>query len=218
MAEETTGPIAPQTAPTEGQPQRTSERTSEQSPQPETQPAKPVVNWHDDPAYKEQQRRAAQREREREQRHAQEMAQMRAQLEALATKDMTAEERWQHEVAKREAENQQLRSALQATQAEQARVAALAEISSESGAPLDVLMEADNPDDAWRKALRWAKENLTKAQAREVEEQERKANTVDIGRGTAGAGSHEAKLREIRKNGTVQDLWRLRREMKQSQE
>lgn len=182
MAENTTSPDASLETPQDGQ----SHETSEQRPpsQPEQAQAKPV-NLYELPEFREFQSKKDRELRQMRDESQRQMAQLQAQLEALQMRDMPDEERTQHEIRKRDAYIQQLQGEMQSVRAEQARVAALTEISRESGAPLDALMEADNPDDAWRKALRWAKDNLTKAQANQVAEQaaEQRANTVDIGRG-----------------------------------
>lgn len=190
MADDMTSVPASAVPPQDGQAQPT-------SPAPQSQPdsqaqAKPVNLFELDEFRKYQSAKDREMRQIREQSQ-QQMAQMQAQLEALQTRDMPDDQRAGFEIQKRDRYIQQLQKEMQDIRVEQARVTALSEISRETGAPLDVLLEADNPDDAWRRGHRWAKDNLTKAQQKQVAQdaEEQRANQVDIGRGHSVSSQNE---------------------------
>ncbi|HNT78803.1 MAG TPA: hypothetical protein PKH77_27680 [Anaerolineae bacterium] len=212
MAEEVTSQnVSPETPQSSGQSQPTNVPASAQPQQ--TQESKPV-NLQEFEEFRKYQSAKDREIRQLRDQSQQQIAAMQAQLEALQTRDMPDEQRAHYEVQKRDRYIQQLQQEMQAVRAEQARVAALSEISRETGAPLDVLMDADNPDDAWRKGFRWAKGNLTQAQQRQVAEaaEEHRANTVDIGRGRVHSTSDDlkAEYREALENNDGAALYAIR--------
>lgn len=211
MAEEVTSQDASLETPRDsGQSQATNVPASTQPAQTQEKP----VNLQEFEEFRKYQSAKDREIRQLRQESQQQMAAMQAQLEALQTRDMPDEQRSQYEVQKRDRYIQQLQQEMQAVRVEQARVAALSEISRETGAPLDVLMDADNPDDAWRKGFRWAKGNLTQAQQREVAQaaEEHRANTVDIGRGRVQSSSDDLKTeyREALENNDGAALYTIR--------
>lgn len=207
MAENTTSENALSGTP-QGQSQPTSESPQSQ-PVEQAQERKPV-NLYDLPEFREFQSRKDRELRQMRDESSRQMAQMQAQLEALQTKDMPDEQRGMYELQKRDHHIQRLQSEMQAMRAEQARMAALAEISHDTGIPLDLLTDADNPDEAWRRGVRWAKENLSKAQQERVEEQ--RANAVDLGRGRGQSAAVDLRdeYRQALENNDAAALYGIR--------
>lgn len=189
MADDVTSvPASPETPAGQSQPTSPAPQSS-----PEVQAQAKPVNLFESDEFKRYQSAKDRELRQVREQNQQQMAALQAQLEALQTRDMPDDQRAGYEVQKRDRYIQQLQQELQNVRVEQARVTALGEISRETGAPLDVLLDADNPDEAWRRGHRWAKDNLTKTQQKQVEQnaEEQRANQVDIGRGRSVSSDNE---------------------------
>lgn len=114
-----------------------------------------------------------------------EAAALRAQMREQRLSQMDAAERPVFERDEALQYAQQLQQQLVAAQDAAQRERDIAEIVSETGAPREVLDEAQNLHDAWRRAAKWQKENATTQTERRAAElaERRAANAVDLGGG-----------------------------------
>lgn len=114
-----------------------------------------------------------------------EAAALRAQMREQRLSQMDAAERPAFERDEALQYAQHLQQQLVAAQDAAQRERDIAEIVSETGAPREVLDEAQNLHDAWRRAAKWQKENATTQTERRAAElaERRAANAVDLGGG-----------------------------------
>ena len=144
------------------------------APQPSTQPAspkgdKPSINLHELPEF-----RQAQAAYERQ------IAAIKQELATLKTAGMDDFEKLQYE-------KQQLQEQLQAIQSEQARRTALEAIAREAGVPVSAIETANDPDEAWRLAVKALREGgATAAEVAAV------APPVDVGGGGGNTPTRSA--------------------------
>ena len=114
----------------------------------------------------------------------QRLQQVEQQMDAAATAGMNGEQRATYAYRKLEQQHRALQSQLHEQGVETARMATLQEISAETGAPIEKLMTAQNPDEAWRMGARYMKDRGNPEGSRE------ERNDVDLGTGrTRSKGS-----------------------------
>lgn len=200
----------------------TAEPTAEQPEQ--RQPEQSNDDLDNDPRFRkwksEMDRQLARERKEREEqdrRYQQMLAQQRKELRDKQLSEMDDYERVKFELEEERQEKAYAYQRLQQVEAEAAKRQALNEVSQTMGVPMDALMEAEDLNDAWRRAAYYrqhqeqqraaeaAKEAQAKAQAR-AEKRER--NTVDTGQGAPNTAANEwdKRFREAR---TAQDLAKL---------
>lgn len=116
-----------------------------------------------------------------------ELQETRRAAEQALTKDMTQAERAEYERSREYQEFQAARQELDVQRQAIQRQQDILSLSSESGAPYDVLDQATTYDEAVKLALGWAKKTASQqAQAQwEAQQAKREANSVDVGGGKA---------------------------------
>lgn len=152
-------------------------QTSAPAPQ-SPEPAKPV-NWQDSPEFKAYQSQQDKRVTELQQRLA---AQEQRQHE-IAMQSMNPEQRTQYQMQLLQQQNQQYQAYLQTMRGQEQKRKDIEELSKLSGAPADVLANAETYDQATRLALQYAREHSPASL--EAQKAKQEANRVDLGAGVA---------------------------------
>ena len=162
------------------------------------QPAQPQnVNLDDLPEFRQWKSNADRRIAQQEQQYRQQMQRQRAEYEAQLAQRMRPEERTKFDQERMQRELDEARGELQRVQQERAYYDGIAFITQETGVPMEHLDLTGTPEQAWASAARWLRNNnQQQAQSRQVEEeQDRKANSVDLGGGSPPQ-SKATKLRD----------------------
>ena len=162
------------------------------------QPAQPQkVNLDELPEFRQWKSNADRRIAQQEQQYKQQMQRQRAEYEARLAERMRPEERQKFDTERLQRERDEALQQLNQYQQERAYYDGIAYITQETGVPMENLDLTGTPEQAWASAARWLRNNnQQQAQSRQVqEEQDRRANSVDLGSGLAPR-SKEAKLRE----------------------
>lgn len=169
----------------------TAAATEQRQPEQESTPSK--VNLDDLDEFREWKSSQDKRMAEMERRYQQQLAQYQQQLEEVQTADMDDYQRMEHERKKLAQQNQYLMTQLQEQQAEAAKHQALNEVAQTMGVPMDALMEAQDLNDAWKRAATYQRqqeqrriaEQQQAAQAKAAAKADRQQrNSVDTGSGT----------------------------------
>lgn len=142
------------------------------------EPSKPV-NWQDSPEFKAYQSQQDKRVTELQQR----LAEQERRQHEIAMQSMSPEQRTQYQMQLLQQQNQQYQAYLQTMRDQEQKRKDIEELSKLSGAPADVLSQAETYDQATRLALQYAREHSPQAQAERQAKQE--ANRVDLGAGVA---------------------------------
>lgn len=152
---------------------------------------KPKINLDDFEEFRkyrsEQDKRLSQVERQyvAQLREAQQrQAWYEQQLEEKTTSGMDDYQKQQYANSKLQARLKQLESQIQQQEIERAKYATLQQIATETGAPIDLLFEAEDPNAAWAIGARYVKQQ---AGGVNPETDRRERNQVDLGGGRATA-------------------------------
>ena len=162
------------------------------------QPAQPQnVNLDDLPEFRQWKSNADRRIAQQEQQYRQQMQRQRAEYEARLAERMRPEERQKFDTERLQRERDEALQQLNQYQQERAYYDGIAYITQETGVPMEHLDLTGTPEQAWASAARWLRNNnQQQAQSRQVEEeQDRKANSVDLGGGSPPQ-SKATKLRD----------------------
>jgi len=147
------------------------------TPAPQTEQSKPVTNWQDSPEFRAYQSQQDKRVTELQQR----LAQQEQRQHEIAMQSMSPEQRTQYQLQLQAQQLQQYQAQFQAMRDMEQKRKDIEELSKLSGAPADVLAQAETYDQATRLALQYAREHSPQALAERQAKQE--ANRVDLGAG-----------------------------------
>ena len=116
-----------------------------------TTPAQPKVKLHELPEFRQVQSK-----------YEQQLAEERRKRQELEMRGMDDFEKLQYQNQQLQEQIQSYQQIVQEAQMQQQKQQALSDIASATGAPLDALMEASDPDDAWRRAVQYMKSQYSK--------------------------------------------------------
>ena len=170
-------------APAEQAPQSAPASQPSSTPQQPTAERRQPVNLQEIPEFKNWQRQVNQTLAQ----YQQQAAAAAAELERQRMSGMDDLEQAQYRAAQYEAQLRQYQQQMEYNQLAYQRQADIQAIAAETGAPPELLEQAENFADAWRLATKHLKQNAeTVAKTRAAELVERiEANAVDIGGGSA---------------------------------
>lgn len=140
---------APQPTQPSPQPQPASAPAPQQAPAP-ADPVAPKVKLHDLPEFRQVQAK-----------YEQQLAAERQKRTELEMRGMDDFEKLQYQNQQLQEQIQSYQAMVQEAQMMQQKQQALMDISTATGAPLEVLAEASDPDDAWRRAVQHMRTQMT---------------------------------------------------------
>ena len=132
----------------------------------------------------------------------QRLTQLQQQLNAKAMEGMDELERERYEKQQYAEMARAAQQEIDAMKRENDRQAVLFDISSETGCPMDMLLESDSPHDAWRIGNKYAREQTGTIVKEKVKERldKQQRNQVDVGGGATPSAQ-----------GDLQSRWTLAR-------
>lgn len=173
------------------------------APPPERQPEKPKINLDDYEEFRkyksEQDKRISALERQHRQQLAQEQQRRAAyeqQLEEKQLAGMDDYQKLQYRMGKLEQENTTLRTQRQQDEIDRARYVTLQEIVKQTGVPMELIIDAEDPTQAWATGAAYLRKQTAGGQQQQQEQDKRDRNAVDVGGGrTASAGDNDLQAR-----------------------
>ena len=173
-------------------------------------------NWDNHPGFRDWKRRMEQKQQEVEQRYRQQLTQQHEALREQQLEGMDDYERLKFELDEERQAKDFAYQRLQEMEIEAAKRAALQEVSSVMGVPVEQIADAQDVNDAWRKAAMYKQQSEQQRAAEAAEaaaakaaarEEKRQRNTVDTGTGTPIPTSDYE--REYQKHRAAKDPWSM---------
>lgn len=155
-----------------------------------------------------------------ENKYRQEQAQLRQQLEEKQLSELDDYGQLEYKYRKSEAEKEHLSRTLAEIQVQQQRTDALRAIASEASdlldfsIPIDALAEAESPDQAWKLAASYKKQQLilqsrSSEEAKRLRQDKQDRNKVEVGKGVASTTSSklEQKFKDAKTTTDLARIW-----------
>lgn len=138
--------------------------------------------------------------------------QLTEQMEQLATRGLDEGELSEYQKSRLEQALQERDEELNALRGQFARQEALQAIAIEAEVPLDAIVDARTPDEAWRMALQYTKKNGVATAKKKAAAEQKKADDNDVVLGGGASSSlteWEKKVRDAYENGRTTEYVRL---------
>lgn len=180
-------------------PETTAPPTERQPDQPAEKPKINLDELEEFRSYKSSQdKRIAQLERQYRQQVEQERTRREAyerQLEEKSLAGMDDYQKLQYRLGKVEQEKNALLQQRQQDEIDRAKFLTLQAISKQTGVPIEQIMDADDPTQAWAIGAEYMRQSLTGGQQAAAKQDKRERNAVDLGGGRTAAPADDLQAR-----------------------